>query len=104
MIFKWDTIKDKCVGMCKCNTFGALPHANSFYISAVMEAVACGHIDWRGKSKELQKKCEDIIDAWDIRMAKKLIDLFPNCIPTRFHNRTPKADYNEKGEWVLIYE
>lgn len=45
-----------------------------------------------------------LIDNWDIRCVMKLVELFPSCLPQWLHGRRPTLDYNEKGDWCLIFE
>lgn len=53
--------------------------------------------------KEYCLEAEKLIDNWDIRMVGKLIELFP-VVPKWAIGRKFICDYNEKGDWVLVYE
>ena len=88
---KWETVKLRACRDANLRGYGP-------EIAAVMEAVACGTLDWRGKYKELQELVWKRIQAWDIRQARKLRELFPSCLPA---NCRFEAFENEKGEWML---
>ena len=44
-----------------------------------------------------------LIDQWDIRQVKTLIELFPSCVPKAYQERTPLCDMDEKGDWCVCY-
>ena len=46
----------------------------------------------------------NLINNWDIRMYKKLVECFPNCLPKNLIDKIATCDYNEKGDWVLIFD
>jgi hypothetical protein len=43
-----------------------------------------------------------LIDSWDIRQVKKLIELFPSCAPTYFKRVPLQCDMDEEGDWVVF--
>jgi len=58
---------------------------------------------WRNNSRDIREKAWNIIENWDIRKAKTLINLFPAIIAYKYRNETPICDYNDNGSWCLIY-
>jgi hypothetical protein len=48
----------------------------------------------------------DLIDGWDIRMVGKLIELFPDCVPSKYRNKSMlcyMAD-NEDCDWMIEFK
>jgi len=45
----------------------------------------------------------NLIDNWDIRCCMKLVACFPDCLPAIYRNQKPSCDYDEKGNWILIF-
>lgn len=59
---------------------------------------------WRENAKEILEKAQDIIDHWDIRLAAKLIELFPNIIAKKYRGQEFTCDMNERGDWCLCFK
>lgn len=55
------------------------------------------------KKQALKEKVFEVIDNWDIRNIKGLIDLFPDCVAVKYQNQRPFIEYDDKGEWVVIF-
>jgi hypothetical protein len=61
---------------------------------------------WRKNAEELRNKAIKVIEHWDIRRAKALIDLFPDCVPKYCLGKVPEcyvAD-NDKAEWMVCFK
>lgn len=50
---------------------------------------------------EWYKAGEEIISRWDIRMVKKLVEIFPAIVPKKYRNGTFIADYDDNGDWSI---
>ncbi len=45
-----------------------------------------------------------LINNWDIRKCMKLAELFPSCLPKTINPKSiPTLDYDENGDWQLIF-
>ncbi len=51
---------------------------------------------------EYAKKAADVINKWDIRMARKLFDLFPDYAPKSLRNKQLFAEYDNDGDWAIF--
>lgn len=71
---------------------------NDSVLYAVMEGVACGTTDWRGKLDELQALVWGTISKWDIRKVKTLCDIFPGIVAK---DCLFICEMDERGEWVV---
>jgi len=109
MTYKWDTMKEKAiliaVGNCEYFCEKAAPWA---MVEAVQERKIGGKnhkSGWRMRSLEMRRKVIQIIERWDVRRVKALIDLFPGIVPQRFIGRAPVcfiAD-NENSDWMIEF-
>ncbi len=59
--------------------------------------------NWRDNVKNIVEKAQSICDNWDIRKAKVLLDIFPTLIAKKYRGETPIAGYDEKGNWILVF-
>ena len=50
----------------------------------------------------IEKGCK-LIRQWDVRMVRKLMELFPTCVPKFCHTQPIAADYDESGDWVVCF-
>ena|ERR1039457_6625761 len=101
MEIKWDTLKSKAI---------AIAVGNKEYVEiwkagpyALLAGVGDGTFDWRKNAIEMRKEVIRIIERWDVRRAKALIDLFPGIVPKRCWGRVPVcfiAD-TEKAHWMV---
>lgn len=105
---KWETLKLKAI-QAKCLSKDQVTQArfihgdeNTHFYLSLLAAV--------GESKkplvvleEWMQECQRIIENWDIRAAKRLIDLCNIKLKGYTTNSTLTASYNEKGEWVLSW-
>ena len=60
-------------------------------------------LPWRDNAKDIKEQAWKIIENWDIRMAAKLFEIFPNIISKKYHNKPFVAEYDDKGNWVIIF-
>jgi len=104
-IMKWENVKLKCQQAMNTDYVGMFSSefSKSFWTTVIGVSLA-EKKNWREVEPELREKCYSIISNWDIRRAKALIDLFPDMMPKQCLNKTPVAEYDEKGDWVLVFE
>ena len=103
MRIKWETLKTKAIdatGVCG---------EYSFWQSgpySLIAGIGDGSFDWKKNGKELRDKVVSIIDNWDIRRAKALIDLFPAIVPKNCQGRVPRCymEDNENSDWMVEFE
>lgn len=72
---------------------------------ALLMGIESGKFGWRKQAEELRAEAIRIIEHWDIRRAKALIDLFPGIVPRNCLGKTPVcyiAD-NTKAEWLCEF-
>lgn len=53
--------------------------------------------------KEWHDAGKELISVWDVRMVKKLVEIFPAIIPKKYHKGTCNADYDDNGDWIVIF-
>ena len=106
-VIKWQTIKRNAE--CFIGTLGAgCWGTNSISMAAQLQFIEQLMTDqpvksWGENAKEITKKAQVICRNWDIRRAKALLDIFPQLIAKKYRGKTPIADYDEKGDWVLVF-
>lgn len=106
-VIKWETIIKNAE--CIIGTLGAgCWTTNSISMAAQLqfvEQLITKELvkSWRENAKEITKKAQAICRNWDIRRAKALLDVFPQLIPKKYQGKIPMADYDAKGNWVLIF-
>ena len=101
---KWETVKLKCQQGMNVEPMSMFNGGFTDYFWTTLLGVSLAEKkNWREVEPELREKCYSIIANWDIRRAKTLIDLFPSMMPKQCLNVIPKAEYDEKGDWVLIF-
>lgn len=64
--------------------------------------------DWKSNLDMMKDKVAKTIDSWDIRMVNKLFETFPDeifpaIIPMKYRKIQPLLDYDESGEWCIIF-
>lgn len=72
---------------------------------ALLMGIETGRFGWRKQAEELRDAAIRIIEHWDVRRAKALVDLFPGIVPQRCVGKVPvcyMAD-NEKAEWMVEF-
>ena len=109
MTYKWETLKKKAilvaVGNCEYFCEKVAPLA---IIEAVQERKFGGRDHkngWRLRSLAMRQKVIQIIERWDVRRAKSLIDLFPGIVSDRFMGQVPVcyiAD-NKNADWMVEF-
>jgi len=107
---RWDTLKEKAVLCAVGNETYFCEKAAPWVIQ---EQVAEGrfggrdHKDgWRMRSLEMRRKVAKVIENWDVRRAKALVDLFPGAVPKRCLGLVPRCYVADdgKGEWMVEFE
>lgn len=105
MVFKYDTIKKNAKAIFITVSGGRYCESG---IGSTQFLALYASLSGKQKPKEILNEWIDegikLIDNWDIRMVRKLIELFPGCIPQAYHKRAPLLDMNEDGDWCLVYE
>jgi hypothetical protein len=54
--------------------------------------------------EEWERYAHNLIENWDIRCSMKLAELFPSCLPAHTKGRKPTCEYDENGNWVLMFD
>ncbi len=106
--YKWDRIIHEAENSVSLLGAGCWT-SNSIALSALfqsVEQVITGEQirSWRDNCKDITAKARSICLNWDIRRAKALFSIFPDLIAEKYRNQTPTAEYDDKGNWVLIYD
>jgi hypothetical protein len=53
---------------------------------------------------EIEAEAHKIVDRWDVRSARKLLELFPEALPKKYQNAKFDIDMDESGEWTLYFK
>ena len=106
---KWKVLKEKAILCAVGNETYFCERAAPW---AMQEQVAEGkfggrdHTDgWRLRSLELRDMVVKVIEKWDIRRAKALVDLFPGAVPKWCLGLVPRCYEADggKGEWMVEF-
>ena len=98
MKIKWETLKNNAK-----KSLSQFPYCvENFGSYAVMASLS--NSKWKENLSELEKKAFNIINKWDIRLAKKLIDFFPNIVDKKYRNKIPNCFIGDDGEWWVFFE
>lgn len=54
-------------------------------------------------SEWVEEGCK-LIRAWDIRRVKKLIELFPSCVPKCYQSLPILLDTDDKDRWCVTFQ
>lgn len=103
--YKWDKIKDtvaSAVGRELADSFS--PRGKEAAIAAVLCVIdepARG--DWRTRVEEIASAAEARILAWDVRLAGRLRDLFPEFFPPELRSGALAAEMDDSpgADWVV---
>jgi len=98
MIIKWETIKKKAINELWSRQTH-YPFISDAQFMALLPAIVHKE-DPRSLAKKWMIEAEKLIKAWDIRMAGKLIELFPLSFPK--NKKLLGIDQDEKDNWILI--
>lgn len=52
---------------------------------------------------EIESAAHKIVDAWDVRRAGKLIELFPEALPKKYQKAKFDIDMDEEGDWKIYF-
>ena len=100
MIVKWDKLKEKAILAAVGNLEYTCEMAAPL---ALIAGIGDGTYDWKRNSREMREAVIRVIEKWDIRRAKALIDLFPGIVPKRCAGKVPECFMAEDGGWTLEY-
>ena len=106
-IYKWERLKDAAAYIIGSLHGTFLPTgAGTYGLFQQIEQHMTGQPvkNWRDNAKEMIKKAQAICDNWDIRMAGKLLELFPDIIAKKYRGRSFTCDMDERGNWCLCFE
>ena len=73
---------------------------------ALLAGLGDAKCDWKRHAIELRNEAIRIIENWDIRRAKALIDLFPDIVPKCYVGKVPMcfmAD-NDNADWMIEFK
>lgn len=98
-IYKWDTLTDQAAR--QVGNIGLRDDAAIYGIMQQLEQERPK--PWRENAKNMILRAQAICDNWDVRKAKKLIELFPTLVAKKYRGQTPVAEYDAAGNWVLIF-
>lgn len=108
MVYKWNTLKKKAtqhvVGLIGGGDTSWYPNWE-LIAHALAGGVGDGTFNWRKNAEELQNEVIRVINRWDVRCAKRLVDLFPAIVPVRCRGVIPACYIEDKedGEWVVDF-
>jgi hypothetical protein len=98
---KYETIKKKAIEELRTQIEVGSGWPSDKLFMALMPAV-----EMRRKPRELLEEwtaeAVKMIEKWDIRQVGKLVELFPSCIPKRFHGLPMVAEMADTG-WVVMF-
>jgi hypothetical protein len=59
--------------------------------------------DWSAMVLRAREAGLKLIDNWDVRQVGKLIELFPACVPKKYHGKklTCYEAYNKHSDWIV---
>lgn len=102
---KWDTLKEKAL-MCIGPKFQMGMPDSHVAAYALLGGLGDGSFNWKKNYDELWERCKAIVERWDVRRAKALIDLFPGIVPKRFVGRVPRCYMADtpNADWIVEFE
>lgn len=103
MIMKWESLKRNAVLIAVGNESYIYEKLAPYALLAGLGDAKC---DWKRHAIELRNEAIRIIENWDIRRAKALIDLFPGVVPKYCVSKVPvcfMAD-NENADWMVEFQ
>lgn len=106
-IYKWHLIREEAVyelARLSGSWFADSAVYAGLFQSIEQQLTGQPRKSWRVNAKEILEKAQDIIDHWDIRLAAKLIELFPGIVAKKYRGKPFTCDYDEKGVWCLCFE
>lgn len=101
---KYETIKQKAIDEIR----GRIS-VGSAWPSDVLFLALQGAIEERRNPRKLAEEWTEeavkIVEDWDVRMVGKLIQLFPACIPRKYHGLSIRAEMadNENADWIVCF-
>ncbi len=104
-IYKWEKLKNEAA--CVLSSFSKSLNIGPLYglLQSLEQQITREKIkNWRENTKEMVLKAQKMIDNWDIRCAGKLFEVFPSIISKKYHNKSFNCEYNERGQWIIIFD
>jgi hypothetical protein len=96
----WDSLKKKIA----TEAYSSISIFNVRAMTAVlMNENLATRPNWREDIQKLKDLVYERVMDWDIREAKKLIDLFPHNVTRFCKDKIPIAEYDENGRWILVF-
>ena len=103
---KFDTLKKKALDILGWK-FKNTPFNEDMVIYAIVAgARESSGVMWRKNYDELWEKCREIVEGWDVRMVKKLIECFPGIVPQKCDGKkiTCYMADNKNSDWMVAFE
>ena len=102
-IIKWETLKRNAIELVSDYynpTYSDLMTTQTF--NGLLYAVVYGQSP-KKVLEEGKQWAINHIRSWDIRRSRKLIEIFPAIVPEFYRDLPMRAEYNEEGEWVIVF-
>ena len=103
MIVKWENLKEKAI----LAAVGNVPYVyEKLAPYALLMGIENGRFGWRKQAENLRNEAIRVIERWDVRRAKELVDLFPGIVPKRHIGKVPvcyMAD-DDKAAWMVEFK
>lgn len=101
---KFEALKRKAITewtcVCARNQFGDY---KGMYLALTVSVIGAKRIKPDALLDEWFNAGVAIIEQWDVRMVKKLVEIFPAIIPKKYHKGKCTADYNDDGDWIVEF-
>lgn len=102
MRVKWETLKEKAILVAVGNVEYVCMNAAPL---ALIAGVADGTFDWKTNAGKMREAVIKVVERWDVRRAKALIDLFPGIVPRRFVGMVPVCYVEDtpSADWIVEF-
>lgn len=100
MKIKFDALKEKAI----LAAVGNIPYCYEKLAPwAILAGIESGKYGWRKNAEEIREKVIRIIERWDVRRVKALIELFPSIVPQKYAKASVQCymEDNENADWVM---
>ena len=98
--FKIESLKNNAANNIR---FSSNNKSYNAQIYAILETMDEHPRTWRDVLPEMEQAAKNIVYKWDARCIMKLVKIFPFILPKKYHGQKGILEYNEKGEWILIF-
>jgi len=111
MIRKWEPLRKRIA----CDLFHRVmsPDADAGVAALLASVFGRGEGEpwkktWFSRLEELANEARDRVMKWDVRLAGRLLELFPEYIPKKYQGKSLTADLvttrsGDECEWVLVW-